>query len=139
MLSPEKTIATVLNDPALIPKGTTEKLFVLRRKVPEEPSRFKRFLAKPEPESSTGSVLRRLDEAIQSLEHDKRQLDKIQQQPVMRRPPTRSNSLSNYHSSVRKVPTRSSSLKISSDVFDTNASSSLSNMDDLQLVRNEYL
>jgi hypothetical protein len=139
-LNPSKTIAEVLHDSTILHKGTTEKLFVLRRKspVPEEPSRFKRFLKQEAPvkpvETSTGSVLRRLDEAIQSLEVDKRQL---MQQPVVRQPPARSNSLSNYQSTTtekRKVPARSSSLKISNDVFDTETMSSLSNMDDLQLV-----
>lgn len=135
----------MLNDPAIIPKGTTEKLFVLRRKNPvsDESSLFKRFLKQENSihtntterpiESSTGSVLRRLDEAIQSLENDKRQLDMIQP-PAAKKVPVRSNSLSNYSSSTKKVPTRSSSLKISNDVFDTDAMSGLSNMDDLQLV-----
>ena len=52
-------------------------------------------------ESSTGTVLRRLDLAIQSLENDKRQLVDTQpssahptQQQQIRIPPVRSNSLS---------------------------------------------
>jgi hypothetical protein len=42
-------------------------------------------------ESSTGSVLRRLDQAIQSLENDKRHLDMTATTRTM---PVRSNSLS---------------------------------------------
>jgi hypothetical protein len=97
----------------LIPKGTVEKLFVLRKKnsvnnstssassipvvIPatsisetESTNRFVRFLkhqdhtkevhaaAAVEDVSSAGNVLKRLDQAIQSLENDKRQLDKFQ-------------------------------------------------------------
>lgn len=113
-----KTISEILNDSELIPKGTVEKLFVLRKRntgsasssVSSSPSshhatvipttsisettdstnRFVRFLkqdyhkddtmaASPMSDgSSTGNVLKRLDQAIQSLENDKRQLDGFQ-------------------------------------------------------------
>lgn len=87
-----KTISDILNDSELIPKGTVEKLFVLRKKnitvIPSESestNRFVRYILKQQqdvPEhnapSSTGHVLKRLDQAILSLENDKRQLDKFQ-------------------------------------------------------------
>lgn len=136
-------------------------------------------------ESTTGTVLRRLDLAIQSLENDKRQLSNVplqqpQQQQAVRIPPVRSNSLSAMSSyskkanatgnhipktkivptatptqqfsskfmlelvegimlkycivDSRRLPTRSSSLKINSNAFDTPPKQSLSNMDDLELV-----
>jgi hypothetical protein len=142
-INSNRTISDVLNDPELIPKGTTEKLFVLRKRtnvsLPPSPvvqpvtsisdstavgtespnnqhhnngNRFMRFLkqdnnkeahtlARPASaerinsnESSTGSVLRRLDQAIQSLENDKRHLDKTSQATTTRTMPMRSNSLS---------------------------------------------
>lgn len=106
-LANSKTISEILDDPELIPKGTVEKLFVLRKKVPnvappspvlpttsisestsESTNRFVRYIMKqhdkeappvePEHMSNTGNVLKRLDEAILSLENDKRQLDKFQ-------------------------------------------------------------
>lgn len=93
---PNKTISDILNDPDLIPKGTVEKLFVLRKKntavIPSESestNRFVRYILKQQqdvPEhtpSSTGSVLKRLDQAILSLENDKRQLDKFQYNVIM--------------------------------------------------------
>lgn len=135
-------------------------------------------------ESTTGTVLRRLDQAIQSLENDKRQLSNVPlqqpQQQAVRIPPVRSNSLSAMSSYSRKtnatgnhipktkivptttptqqfsskfmlelvegimlkycivdsrrLPTRSSSLKINSNPFDNPHKQSLSNMDDLELV-----
>ncbi|KAI9248458.1 hypothetical protein EDC94DRAFT_528302 [Helicostylum pulchrum] len=144
-LTPTKTISEILNDSELIPKGTVEKLFVLRKKnsapanaiVPaipttsvsettsESTNRFVRYILKQQDSketvqeetstvSSTGSVLKRLDQAILSLENDKRQLDKFKYK--------------------RLPPARSSSLKISGDVFDNSGSrNSISNMDDLEL------
>lgn len=107
-MTPTKTISEILNDSELIPKGTVEKLFVLRKKnnapanaiVPaipttsvsettsESTNRFVRYILKQQDSketvqeetstvSSTGSVLKRLDQAILSLENDKRQLDKF--------------------------------------------------------------
>lgn len=98
------TISEILSDPELIPKGTVERLFVLRKKVNSSPpspviptasvsestsestNRFVRYILKQhdkevpvvsgtESISNTGSVLKRLDQAILSLENDKRQLD----------------------------------------------------------------
>lgn len=73
-------------------------------------------------ESSTGTVLRRLDQAIQSLENDKRQLvnappQQQQQQPV-RIPPIRSNSLSAMSSYNRRANT-SSNHKLNTKIAPT--------------------
>ncbi|CAO3654569.1 unnamed protein product [Mucor hiemalis] len=197
-LTNTRTISEILNDSELIPKGTVEKLFVLRKKVTndappspvlpttvsmsestsESTNRFVRYILKqhdkeaplplstePESMSNTGSVLKRLDEAILSLENDKRQLDKFQYNgsspPPLNRIasdiispttksrmlPVRSNSLSAVSRSNPKIapirapadnmrrlpPVRSSSLKISGDVFDVSNKKSISNMDDLEM------
>lgn len=140
-MNSNRTVSDVLSDPELIPKGTTEKLFVLRKRTnvslppsPVQPAlsasdstsgmespnnhhngnRFMRFLKQDTKEvhtlvrpasvermnsneSSTGSVLRRLDQAIQSLENDKRHLDH-RVQTTARTIPMRSNSLSTVSS-----------------------------------------
>jgi hypothetical protein len=103
-LPPERTLLDIINDTEMIPKGTIEKLFVLQKisnaKMQNSTSevdgnstngsRFVRYLLKQdnasnskpvqnntEDISSTGNVLKRLDEAIMSLENDKRKLDKV--------------------------------------------------------------
>jgi hypothetical protein len=103
-LPPERTLLDIINDTEMIPKGTIEKLFVLQKisnaKMQNSTgeidgnstngSRFVRYLLKQdnasnskpvqnntEDISSTGNVLKRLDEAILSLENDKRKLDKV--------------------------------------------------------------
>ncbi|KAI8064804.1 uncharacterized protein B0P05DRAFT_554394 [Gilbertella persicaria] len=161
-LNSDRVISDVLGDPDLIPKGITEKLFVLRKSSDDATNngdssnrRFMRFLkqdkeavrspgteqASPN-ETSTGNVLKRLDHAILSLENDKRQLDNNASHgsPHLRSVPVRSNSLSSMISTKqniienRKPPTRSSSLKITNnDAFDTVNRNELSNMEDLKL------
>ncbi|KAI9337335.1 hypothetical protein BD770DRAFT_401251 [Pilaira anomala] len=143
-----KTISEILNDSDLIPKGTVEKLFVLRKKhsalpiVPplpttslsestsESTNRFVRYILKQQdhkeshvpPEtmvesntvSSTGNVLKRLDQAILSLENDKRQLDRFKYNG----PSSLSRNYSDHTTptlSNRILPVRSNSLSVMSD------------------------
>ncbi|RCI03911.1 hypothetical protein CU098_006884 [Rhizopus stolonifer] len=126
-LNSDRVISDVLGDPNLIPKGITEKLFVLRKSSDDATNngdssnrRFMRFLkqdkeavrspgteqASPN-ETSTGNVLKRLDHAILSLENDKRQLDNNASHgsPHLRSVPVRSNSLSSM-SRHRNSPPR---------------------------------
>ncbi|ORE02808.1 hypothetical protein BCV72DRAFT_42219 [Rhizopus microsporus var. microsporus] len=150
ILPMDRSLVDILNDSELIPKGTTEKSFILHKKEPTQSAGVSdlsydsnrrsvvRKLLKQQDNnhkyglSSTETVIKRLDEAIQSLEHDKKQIS-----PKVA--PTRSNSLSAYYDKKysndfkRSLPTRSSSLKLSGDAFDSLQDSDLSNMDDLEL------
>lgn len=164
----DRSLVDILNDSELIPKGTTEKSFILHKKEPTQSagvtdlsydnnrrSVVRKLLKQQDSNhkyslSSTETVIKKLDEAIQSLEHDKKQIS-----PKVA--PTRSNSLSAYYDKKhsndckyihyvimhptyfflivkRSLPTRSSSLKLSGDAFDSLHDSDLSNMDDLELV-----
>ncbi|CAO3668408.1 hypothetical protein G6F70_008103 [Rhizopus microsporus] len=146
----DRSLVDILNDSELIPKGTTEKSFILHKKEPMQSagvtdlsydnnrrSMVRKLLKQQDSNhkynlSSTETVIKKLDEAIQSLEHDKRQIS-------AKVTPARSNSLSTYYDKKhsndfkRSLPTRSSSLKLSGDAFDSLHDSDLSNMDDLEL------
>ncbi|KAI7903319.1 uncharacterized protein BX663DRAFT_542793 [Cokeromyces recurvatus] len=155
LLDSSQTIADILKNPELNPPGTTvEKLFVLctKRKEGLERNNSRRFMGllkqqlqqqqqqqqQPKIETNdkvieplnTSNVIRRLDEAIQSLENDKRQFENNKH--IFLKPPKRSNSLSKMsrpiqHLETRRLPTRSSSLKLSYE-----NKKQISNMDDLQ-------
>lgn len=119
------TISDALGDPGLMPKllvlrkrssptdAVAQNTSTLDAAESTNNRRFMRFLKQDKDtvasspstssvdsvqskESTTGTVLRRLDLAIQSLENDKRQLSNapLQQQQAVRTPPVRSNSLS---------------------------------------------
>lgn len=110
----------IFNDPSWIPKGTIEKFFVLRKNhfVPStsqsEPisptdsnrrSVVRKLLKQQDNSgksslSNTDNVIKRLDEAIQSLENDKNKMAK--NEDFTRRAPVRSNSLSAYYNKGSK-------------------------------------
>jgi hypothetical protein len=108
ILPMNRSLIDILNDSELIPKGTTEKSFILHKKEPTQSagvidlsydnnrrSVVRKLLKQQDSNhkhglSSTETVIKKLDEAIQSLEHDKKQIS-----PKVA--PARSNSLSAYY------------------------------------------
>ncbi|KAI9281198.1 hypothetical protein BY458DRAFT_499872 [Sporodiniella umbellata] len=141
ILSENKILVEILNDINLVPKGSAEKVFVLRKRPcgsssvihqsMNQSGSFERHTL-----SNTDYVLRKLDEAIQSLELDTgkvRECTDLIKKTQMQSNKSSECDVGEYAKDQKMLQPRSTSLKSVGDVFDTLNNSFLSNMDDLEL------